>query len=110
MQGMIVRVLVDIIIFLSVYGLVAGIRNPWAYIRGEEKAQKLTKLDWTIVWVVRIIMILLVNVGFFLTYLDQYPQETLIFLAYQESDVVCVLWAFFSSIHHFHRYLTRHSR
>lgn len=102
MQGMIIRVITDIIIFLGVYSL--------ALLKGEEKAQKLTKLDWVIVWVIRIIVILLVNTGFFLTYLDQYPSETLLFLAYQESDVVCVLWAFGSSVHHTYKYLTRYSR
>jgi hypothetical protein len=110
MTGMVIRVIVDAVIMLVVYWLVAGVRNPWAFVQGKEVVQKLTKTDWVIVWVVRIIAILLVNIGFFLTYSDQYKQEELIFWAYQETDVVCVIWAFFSICHHCHRYLTRYKQ
>lgn len=108
MSGMIIRTIVDVVIMLTVYGLVAGIKNPWAFVRGEEKAQKLTKFDWVIVWIVRIVLILLVNIGFFLTYSDQYAQNDLIFWAYEETDYICVIWVFFSSVHHCYRYLTRY--
>jgi hypothetical protein len=108
MSGMIIRAIVDVIIFLAVYGLFTGIKNPWSFFQGKETVTILTKTDWFWVWIIRIIVILLVNVCFFLTYSDQYAQNDLIFWAYEETDTVCVLWAFFSSIHHLYKYLMRY--
>ncbi|CAD5984513.1 hypothetical protein NO976_04432 (plasmid) [Planktothrix agardhii] len=110
MQGMIVRTVVDVIVMLAVYGLFAGIKNPWNFIQGKEKVIVLTKTDWFWVWVIRIITLNLVNAAFFLTYLDQYPYQSLLFLSYRDSVTILVYWGFFSSVHHLYRYLTRYKQ